>query len=203
MYLIIEGIDGSGKDSVADLLVKHFQNLGANPLRIHEPDESLPGGEELRHLMKTGDGREAYPGLFMANRMSLHTTKVLPALVVGRPVISVRSFVSTLVYQQEHWPLDWLFEIHRMLPAKPDVIVILDVDPAVGLERVSGRGVAKEVYERLDIQTRNRQRYLDLIADERIHDFLAPGGRIIVQGTTGVDVQAIHTKIVQALGGIH
>ena len=203
MYLIIEGIDGSGKDSAADLFVKHFQNQGLDHLRIHEPDETLPGGAELRRLMKTGANRETYPGLFMANRMALQMSKVLPALLTGRPVISVRSFLSSLVYQQEQWPLDWLFDIHRMLPAKPDVIIILDVDPAEGLERVSGRGVAKEAYERLDIQTRNRQRYLDLVSDPRLYDFLAPGGKVIVQGTTGLDPVVIHEKIVQALGGVH
>lgn len=204
MYIVFEGIDGSGKDTQADMLTMLWSEIkDLEPLRINEPDAESSTGKLLREWLKSGDHPKAHAALFLADRMVMQPAKIIPALQAGRDVICVRSFVSTLIYQQEHWPLEWLIEIHRMLPAKPDVIVILDVVPAVGLERVSGRGVAKEVYERLDIQTRNRKRYLDLVTVESLHDFLAPGGKIIVIGTIGLDPVAIHNKILQALGGIH
>lgn len=204
MYVCFEGVDGSGKDTQADMLNMLWSEIkDTEPLRINEPDADSPTGKLLRSCLKSGDYPKAHAAMFLADRMALGFDKIIPALHAGRDVICCRSFVSTLVYQQDQWPLDWLFEIHRMNPAKPDAIIILDVDPAEGLERVSGRGVAKEVYERLDIQTRNRQRYMDLVSDPRLGDFLAPGGKVIVLSTTGRDVQAIHAKVVAAIGGLH
>lgn len=207
MYIVLEGTDGSGKDTQADMLHMWLsETADKEPLRINEPDADSPTGKLLRACLKSGDYPQAHAAMFLADRMALQPTKIIPALQAGRDVIQCRSFVSTLVYQQEQWGsgegLDWLFNIHRMLPAKPDAIIILDVDPAVGLERVSSRGIAKEVYDRPDIQTRNRQRYLDLVADPRLLDFLAPGGKVIAVSTTGLDPVDIHTTIVQALGGM-
>ena len=48
---------------------------------------------------------------------------------------------------------------------KPSVVVWLDVDPGVGLERVGKRAKAKEYYEKPEIQERNRDRYRSLIID--------------------------------------
>jgi dTMP kinase len=162
-YILIEGTDGSGKDTQADLLVTRLEELGLNPLRVAEPCEDLPTGKLLRQLLASGEHREAHAALFLADRMALQAQQVVPALEAGRPVISVRSFLSTLVYQQENWPLDWLIEIHKQMLVKPDVVVWLDVDPEVGLDRVGKRASTKEVYEKIDIQQRNRGRYRDLL----------------------------------------
>jgi len=165
MYVLFEGLDGTGKDLQTDRLVQRFLNQGQNPLRVHEPDEAMPGGTELRALLKSGEHQEAQLGLFVANRMALQASKVRPALAENRPVISVRSFVSTLVYQQEQgYPLDWLIDIHRMLPCKATHLILLDLDPEVALSRATWRPGHMEFYEKLDIQRRNRQRYLDLVS---------------------------------------
>lgn len=169
MYVVIEGGDGSGKDTQADMLVSYLAEQGLDPLRVAEPCEGLPTGKFLRQLLASGDLKESHAALFLADRMALTTRHVKPALDAGRPVVSVRSFLSTLVYQQDHYPLDWLLDIHRQMSAVPDVVILLDIDPAVGLGRVGQRGVAAEVYETLDIQQRTRQRYMDLIHRDGPH----------------------------------
>lgn len=161
-YICIEGIDGCGKDTQVDMLVEAWKDAGRNPLRVNEPDETLPTGKLLRQLLKSGEYPETHAPLFVADRMALLTNKVAPALAAGRPVVSSRSFVSTLVFQQENWPLDWLLHLHAKLPVKADLIFILDLDPEVALGRVGSRGGHKEVYEKLDIMKRCRQRYLDI-----------------------------------------
>ena len=120
---------------------------------------------------------------------------MLPQLARREPVICSRSFLSTLVYQQENWPLDWLFAIHSALPAVPDLIVILDLDPVTALERAHKRPGHSEYYERLDIQMRNRDRYLALADDKRLHDILAPrGGKVKVINAEGTP-EEIHKVI--------
>lgn len=190
MYVLFEGLDGSGKTFQVKLLAQHLQKQGEDPLCVQEPDTDMPGGLELRQLLTSGKHREAYPGLFLANRMALQTTKVLPALLSGRPVISDRSFLSTLVYQQqENWPLPWLLDIHAQLPVKANLLIVLDMDPAEALARTQTRGTGPEVYERLDIQRRNQKRYLDLALDPRILQFLAPRGEARILDASGTPEQ--------------
>jgi len=180
-YICMEGTDGSGKDTQADLLITRMEEAGFNPLRVAEPCEDLPHGRLLRQLLASGEHRESHAPLFLADRMALQASAIRPALEAGRPVVSVRSFLSTLVYQQENWPLDWLIEIHKQMLVKPDVVVWLDIDPEIGLDRVGKRAIAKEVYEKMEIQQRNRSRYRDLVTDSpEFRSLLANGASVFV-----------------------
>jgi len=198
VYVAFDGCDGCGKDTQADLLTEELRRHGHDPLRINEPDVTEPMGALLRTMLKTGAYPESHAPLFLAARLALLWHKIIPALDKGRPVVSSRCFMSTLVYQQETWPLDWLFEIHK-LPVKIDHLFILDVDPVEAAERLNRRPTAPEYYERLDVQTRNRQRYLDLSRDPRMDQFVKPCGidRIPTCGVENVheDVMALlHLK---------
>lgn len=197
MYVIFEGGDGAGKDTQADLLWKKKPAA----MRINEPDSSLPTGKLLREFLKSGDHPKAHAALFLADRMAMMYAKVMPALDQGTDVICVRSFLSTIAYQQEHWPKNWLFDIHRMLPCKANFIFLLDVDPAEGLKRVGKRGVDVEVYEKLEIQQRIRQRYLDIAKDPRMESFLTAGGKVIVLDTNGKTPEEVHEQVMKHLGG--
>jgi dTMP kinase len=194
MYVILEGIDGTGKDTQADLLT---DRLGSDTLRVNEPDSSLPTGKLLRQMLKDGTYVEAHAAMFLADRMALLSTKVRPALEAGQDVVSVRSWMSTLVYQQENWPLDWLVDIHRQLPAKATHLIVLDLAPKVALGRATRRPGHNEFYEKLEIQQRNRERYLDIAA--KAGQFMSPGGRVGVLDASG-SPEAVHARIVEWLG---
>ena len=88
-----------------------------------------------------------------------------PALGEGRPVICCRSFLSTLVYQQETWDLCFLQGLYQC-SQYPDVTIILDVDPEMGASRRAKRVGKDEYYEKLNMQRRFRQRYIDLVEAE-------------------------------------
>jgi len=179
MYVIIEGIDGTGKDTHGDLLSAHL----GGAVRVNEPDDTLPTGKLLRQMLKEGTYVEAHAAMFLADRMAMLSTKVKPALERGEHVVSVRSWMSTLVYQQENWPLDWLMDIHRQIPARASHLIVLDLDPEEALNRATRRPGHNEFYEKLDIQKRNRTRYLDIA--KVAGQFLAPGGQVGVISSTG------------------
>lgn len=197
-YCIIEGTDGTGKDTQADLLISRLEDLGRNPLRVAEPCEDLPHGRLLRQLLASGEHRESHAALFLADRMALQAGTIRPAVEAGRPTISVRSFMSTLVYQQENWPLDWLIEIHKQMLVKPDVVIWLDIDPEIGLERVGKRAIAKEVYEKMDIQQRNRGRYRDLLGNPAFLGLLAPDPLVLTVDASKTR-EEVHAVIWEAL----
>jgi dTMP kinase len=160
---------------------------GYDVLRVEEPYEKNPFGQLLRKLLKTGGHPESHAALFLANRLALQHEVILPALAEGRPVISCRSFLSTLVYQQEQWPLDWLYALHTKLPVQPTHLVVLDVDPKTSAERIDLR-TNVEVYEQRDILERVRQRYLNLLDDARLGAFLHPDCKpVILDGQSEID----------------
>lgn len=190
---MIEGADGTGKDTQADLLVKY---LGPGTVRVSEPDSDLPTGKLLRQMLRDGSFVEAHAAMFLADRMALLSTKVRPALEEGRHVVSVRSWPSTLVYQQENWPLSWLKDIHRMLPCKATHLVVLDLDPEEALERVQRRPGHTEYYERLDVQRRIRARYKEILFEAA--PFMADGGRTGLLSGSGTP-EAVHSRVVSWL----
>jgi len=187
-YVALEGPDGSGKDSQADLLCDWFREQGLDPLRLNEPDATLPTGQLLRQMLKDGTYVKAHAAMFLADRMAMLSERVTPALKAGRPVVCARSFLSTLVYQQESWPLDWLFAIHEMLPERPTHIFILDIPPEAGLERTRKRAGHAEFYEKVEVLARVRQRYLDIIDSDRLATMLGPGtDRAVVNADRPID----------------
>lgn len=197
MYYIIEGGDGSGKDTQADLLTQHLRNQGQKVLRVNEPDSTLPTGALLRSLLKSGEYMEAHALLFVADRMALQQTKILPALKRGEHVVSVRSWLSTLVYQQEHWPLAWLAALHAQMPCKADRLFLLDVPTEVGLDRVRRRQGVTEVYETRDIQERCRLRYLTTLS-EYGSTFLSGGFHVLNADRSVSEIQAEMRELVDA-----
>lgn len=193
MYIVFEGIDGTGKDTQADLLANL---LGPGTLRVSEPDASLPTGNLLRAMLKEGNYIEAHAALFLADRMAMLSEKVRPALKAGNDVVSVRSWMSTLVYQQEHWPLAWLKDLHRQLPSKATHLIVLDMDPEIALSRAIARPGHNEFYEKLDVLKRNRKRYLDLAS--QAEPFLESGGKIVCLDATGTP-EEVHARILMWL----
>lgn len=184
-YIILEGPDGCGKDTQGELLCKWFEERGQNPLLLNEPDDSLPTGALLRLMLRSGTHVKAHAAMFLADRMAMLPARVTPARDAGRPVVCCRSFLSTLVYQQENWPLEWLFRIHEQLPEKPTHLFVLDIPAEESMRRISLRGGVTDCYEKLEIQRRVQKRYLEVMADPRLRDLLGPEATSAVCDGTG------------------
>jgi dTMP kinase len=196
-YYVFEGVDGCGKTSQADMLQEALEKKHRIVIRVNEPDEHNPVGQLLRQLLKSGEHQIAHAALFLADRLMLQAEVIAPALQNDRSVISSRSFLSTLVYQQENWPLHDLIDMHRGLPVKPDYMIVLDMDPEEALKRVDDRIGHRECYERLDIQKRNRQRYLELMDDYRLHEMVTKTVALI--NATGTP-EEVHQRITGVIG---
>ena len=185
MYIVIEGIDGCGKDTQADRICAA---LGKSTLRLNEPDDTLPTGKLLRDCLRSGAYPEAHAAMFLADRMALQATKVKPALDAGKHVVCSRSFLSTLVYQQDQWPLGWLMDIHQQMICKPTHLIVLDLDVDQALARAEKRSGHMEVYEKKDTLLRNRQRYLNLVP--RLGPFVSGSAGVVDGRGTPAQVEA-------------
>ncbi len=165
MFVVFEGIDGSGKTLQAYMLAARWVEEGKKVLVTEEPCVHLPTGLSLKMILRSGEKVpvDAMAMLFAADRKAHVENIIRPALDRGVYVISDRYYYSSLAYQMDV-PRSWLEELNRGLP-EPDFVFLLDIDPRVALERLEVRGT-KSLYEKLNYLERVRENYLRL-AEEK------------------------------------
>ncbi len=146
--IVIEGIDGSGKSTIARELVRAlpWNGLGPDaPLLACEPG-GTEFGDRIRSAMVDLDERPSPLALthaFIAARAQLFATSVHQALVCGGVVISDRSFISSMVYQGRD-PNDMMEIMSANMPvvnhyqAWPDRIILLDLPAEMAMSRSKG-----------------------------------------------------------------
>lgn len=148
MFIVFEGLDGSGQSTQAQLLkdyLKKEKNISA--VLTKEPT-SAPIGALIRQVLKkeVSISPAALQLLFCADR-SEHLEKIIkPALKNGQWVVSDRYFCSTMAYGSLDLDIDWLIKINEDF-LKPDVIFLLKVRPQVCLERIDKNRDKREFFE--------------------------------------------------------
>ncbi len=142
-FISFEGIDGSGKSTQAVKLRDRMAAQGRDVLLTREPGGS-PGAEEIRRLLLEGapDRWSAMTELllFTAARRDHVERTIRPALEAGRMVITDRFADSTRIYQGRCGLRDGADALHDIaIGIEPDVTLLIDLDPALGLSRSLGR----------------------------------------------------------------
>jgi dTMP kinase len=160
-FIVIEGLDGSGKTTQAKLLAKRLRR-SCDAVYTQEPSRGKVG-KFIRNRILYGEKRpptivEAL--LFAADRIEHVQNEVLPALNEGKLVISDRYVYSSLAYQgSAELNLEWIEAINQHA-LKPDLALFIDVDPEAVLKRLKRK---KSVMENLETQRKVRQMYLKFV----------------------------------------
>lgn len=172
MFISFEGIDGSGKSTQARLLADTLAADGVDVIHTREPGGSA-GAEEIRALVLEGEpdrwSAETEILLFTAARRDHLEKTIRPALARGQVVICDRFADSTRVFQGAtrgnlRAKVDLLHA--EMIGIEPDLTLLFDMDPALGLARAKGRQTAEERFEDFGqgFQEKCRAAFLDLAA---------------------------------------
>lgn len=145
-YIVIEGLDGSGKTTQAENLAAH---IGDQVVHVREPG-GTEMSERIRTLLKDKSiprAPEANLFLFSAARADLLETVVRPAIAASKTVVSDRCWVSTLAYQAaEGVDSTHIMQLSKLAAKElyePDLLIFLDVEPALCRKRLSERGGAE------------------------------------------------------------
>jgi dTMP kinase len=147
--VVIEGIDGAGKSTVAGRLCDYFAQQGFEFVRSKEPTDG-PWGKKLRSSGETGRlSLEEELELFIRDRREHVEQVIRPALAQGKIVLLDRYYFSTAAYQGARGadPLKVLAENEAFAPP-PDLLLLLDLNPQQGLGRVRLRGDIPNEFER-------------------------------------------------------
>jgi dTMP kinase len=160
-FVVVEGLDGSGKTTQARLLVSSLKKF-CPALYSAEPSRGAIG-RFIRNRILYGDARPATSVealLFAADRLEHVEKAVKPALARGILVVSDRYLYSSLAYQgSSGLSLEWI-QLINSFAVKPDLGVFIDVEPETVLKRLRRK---KSVMENLETQQKVREIYLKFV----------------------------------------
>jgi len=151
-FIVIEGLDGSGKSAQVDLVVNHLEALGRTVVVTKEPTTDSEAGRKVRQALRKEIIVEPMElqKLYVQDRKEHLENKVIPALKEGKFVVSSRYAFSTFAYgYSDGLDVDLLVKLNEEF-LLPNLTVIVDVNPESCVERIEGRGEPKELFEKLE-----------------------------------------------------
>ena len=142
VLIAVEGIDGAGKSTVVDGLLRRWRREGFPVRSLREPSDPALG----RQAQLAGrDDPWSAAMLFTIDRMH-QRARVERQLRRGFLVVQDRSFYSTLAYQADRLPAPWprrMARLSRAAAHEPDRVLLLRVRPATALRRLRRRARAR------------------------------------------------------------
>ncbi len=169
MFVTLEGPEGAGKSTVQSLVAERLRLEGREVLTTREPGAGEVG-RAVREILLHGGTLEPLTELFLflADRAEHVAKTIRPALDRGEIVLCDRHADSTVVYQGYGRGLDIerLRDLNSLatLGLSPDLTLLLDLDPAVGLARAKGADRLDK--EPLEFHQRVRDGFLKEAAHE-------------------------------------
>lgn len=203
-FVSFEGIEGCGKTTQIALLSEVLTSRQIAHSVTREPGGTAVG-EGIRKILLHSETMHLTPAaellLFYASRSQNILEKIEPSLARGEVVICDRFYHASMAYQGygRGIPIEFIEKLTDLVcgDRRPEVTVLLDIDPEIGLTRARSRNSKRSEdegrFEMEDVAfyTRIRNGYLELAAREpnRIHVVAADRS-----------VQAVHHDVLQMLG---
>ena len=169
-FIVVEGSEGAGKSTAISAMKDVLKKHGSEATCTREPG-GTPLAESMRTLIKSAVDEKVSPMtelmVMYAARVQLCENVIIPSLINDEWLISDRFFYSTFAYQGGGRELgfDAIQPLHDLClkGLKPGLVIYMDIDPLIGLERARGRGeLDRFELEQVDFFNRIRQAYLDM-----------------------------------------
>jgi len=197
-FIVIDGPDGAGKSTQVKLLAQRLETEG-RPVEVFRDPGGTEVGERIRQILLDPALRTmtaaAETFLYMASRSQLVAEKIKPALARGTVVVLDRFLSSTVAYQGAAGGVSrrriLLMAELAIDGAQPDRVVIIDVPPETGLERVGDVRDRMEA-KGLEFHRRVREGFLEFARSEP--------NALLVDGTG--TPEEVHEKIWRALADV-
>jgi len=163
LFIVIDGIDGTGKSTQARRLGDWFTSRGRDVVLSCEPTDG-PWGRKLRESASTGRlSPEDELQYFLNDRRDHVEQKIAPALAAGKVVILDRYYFSTMAYQGARgFDPAAIRRMNESFAPVPDLLLILDLDVDTAHQRIGHRGDSTNEFEKRESLERCREIFLSL-----------------------------------------
>jgi dTMP kinase len=190
VFIVIEGLDGSGKTTQTHLLA---QKLSKNyPVKLTAEPSRGKTGTFIRQCCLYEDKRlptETEALLFAADRIEHLQNEIKPSLDEGKIVVCDRYTYSSLAYQgSAGLSLDWIKTINARA-LQPDFAIFIDVPPEKVLERLQRK---KSVMETLETQQKVREVYLKYVEKGELISIDGDKPKVVI-------AEALYAKVLELL----
>jgi dTMP kinase len=167
MLITFDGIDGSGKTTLANAITAWLVEEGYNAEYTQEPYTPDIGGtikQILSGHRKTTT--EALTLLFVADRFE-HCEAMRKEIDNGAIKVCDRFYYSTIAYQcAQGVSFDWIYKMHTGV-MDPDIAFFLDISVDQAMARIGERGHKTDIFEKKEFLEKVRNNYLDIV---KTHD---------------------------------
>ncbi|SCX79865.1 dTMP kinase [Alkaliphilus peptidifermentans] len=170
-FITIEGMDGAGKTTQIRFMKEYLEDRGFKVLLTREPGGTIIG-EKIREVILDNSHKEmdsvTEALLYAASRAQHVSQIILPALQRGELVLCDRYVDSSMVYQGKGRDLGYkpIKKINDFATQglEPDLTILFDIDPQLGLQRISSRGKGDRLEEeKLQFHIAVHSAYMDLV----------------------------------------
>lgn len=199
VFIAFEGGEGGGKSTQIALLANWLGTVWPHPITTTREPGGTHGAEAIRQLLVTGEQNwdSTTEALLMTAARRENVTRIIaPALSRGEAVLSDRFFASTLVYQGIAGGMDRrlidLLNSNFLNGIAPDITIVLDIDPVIGLARAGRADNTETRFEAKGLA------YHQAVRDGFLALAQANPDRFITIDASP-DEHAVHTAITHAL----
>lgn len=188
LFIVVEGLDRTGKSTQCAQLLNYFANAGRQATLMKFPDRTTNIGQMINSYLqsKTELNDKAIHLLFSANRWEL-SQYIIDTINNGTTIIADRYAYSGVAYSiAKGLDYDYCKSPDKGLPI-PDKVFFLDLPPQLAQQR---EDYGEERYESLDIQTRVRSSFMEIITDNQ---------NINKIDVTGLSVEDVHRELIKQI----
>jgi dTMP kinase len=189
LFITIEGIEGAGKSTNAQLVVDHLKNLGLSVVHTREPGGTVVA-EKIRKIFLDKTISESITNqaelLMMFAARSQHLENlIIPALHSGKSVVCERFTDASFAYQGGGRGIDMqsivFLENFVQKDLRPDLVLLFDVDVTVGLERIKTRNSIDRIeQEKIEFFNRVKEVYLKLARETPEKYFIVDANKDLI-----------------------
>lgn len=190
LFVVFEGLDGSGQSTQVELLRDYFVGQNQAVLLTKEPTRWTKAGKRIREVLDEKIQTEPLKlqELFCEDRKEHLKKEIIPALKEGKMVVCDRYFFSTIAFGGIDVSIEKLKLMNRDF-LYPNIIFFLRARPEVCLQRIEKRGEGIKFFEKLEKLKRVAENYEELI--KAFPDVSAVNGE--------KSIEVIHQKIISLL----
>lgn len=171
ILIVLEGIDGAGKSTQAEIMMNRLQERGYDVVYFREPSEGK-WGQEIKKKAAHPDSLspEEELDLFLKDRKENVEKNLRPALEKKKIVILDRYYFSTISYQgAKGIDQERIRRVNEEFVVEPDLVFFLDVDPREGLDRIKNRKKKDRLFERAEYLVKVREIFRSFRGERFIH----------------------------------